>query len=879
MLHLGAEASEIAEISSGGNNGLRRHTNLSELKPERELDRVAFSRSREVEIKWDEIISDDSADGTPYIKGLGVEYIRKYMESLWGYPNGPQSDAEAKLIDKNFSYSADPPLVILTVPDSKRLFYFIVSYNNEFELPVSPPIFQNLSEYERFWRYVETVNSSNGDPIEMSVVDLAPAIIYRQYRELRALERLGDALAANAEKIAAREFSEFPSAAELDELTAGYTRMRSVKTDIDVKLERLRDRARDLGYYLALSKETITLPDGSKDELEEGQIYQPYLTNFAWQAISYRRYLVREYSWFSSSSWVLQVPYATPRSKVITRYQKVIPDFDPWSEKEHELSSAGFSVYRFDRIGQRYITAQGQGIEEIAERCDLDVDFAKRCAVMIPVYEQSLISGEILSRYIVIKRPRRGVEPVHLPRLFIEEELLFATHFHKVEVGELVESINLAPGEQREIVIEKTTLTEQESRRTATSISDLTETDRVDLSSEMEREATSSREQTTTSSLSARAGGSYGPFSGSAEGATSASQTTKQFARDLQRVANKASRSVTRQTRQEVKTSSSIKTNVTTRESTKITITNINDGRSLNLLFYQLYNIYRISLRLERMSFTVLSGREVIAGSGIVLPHVYKLSQLGSALSEMFLDFLPVSPNPDLYSASDKERRAREAYQIKIVGYIKETLKEYMATDGRDDSSKTVEISDWDPPNSSDPVEKHVEALAKALNSIRYIGNPVDLPGTVQTENSLVVGSPGLYLDAFVGVRPGTEPYSEEMRRVELDKRLAEVNEINSRAAYQQALASRLSRVSPSNSVLGRAQSLRDLELTFEEPPLQGAWSLYVSDAFVCLFEIASEGISHKISFTSDQSWLSESKMELAKIVHREVGQELYFLI
>jgi hypothetical protein len=362
----------------------------------------------------------------------------------------------------------------------------------------------------------------------------------------------------------------------------------------------LRDRAHDLGYYLALQQETIKFPDKTTDTLEAGQLYQPYRAEVKWQTLQYRRVLVHSTSAFGlfSSSWSFQVPYQIQQAQSVTKYKKVIPDFDPWVEAEQELGADGFNVFRFERVGSRYVTVAGDTIEDVAERCELDIEFAKRCAVMIPIYDQSLVHGEILSRYIVIKNPRKGIQPLHFPVLFVEEDLLFSTHFSGVEVGELIESINLAPGEQREINIEKSTQTEREERRTATSISDLTQSDTLDLSTEMEKEFSNSNERTTTSSLSAKAGGSYGGFSGSVAGSTSSTQTTKQFARDLQKVANRASRSVTLQTKQEIRTDGSVKTSVSSRQSTKIQIKNINDGRSLNLLFYRLYNIYDVTLTL-----------------------------------------------------------------------------------------------------------------------------------------------------------------------------------------------------------------------------------------------------------------------------------------
>jgi hypothetical protein len=873
-LHLSNRALDEAVLRSKQGDALKRHSELAPIDPKRELERIGFSRSRQVEIDWDKVIANDTADGSPYLVGTGVEYMRAELERLWGYPGGVKSDEDVQRVSI-FTYSVDPPLVLFAVPNSRRIYMLVMAPNDVVKLPPLPPAWTTLVEYEAFWANIESISSRDEYYSEMSNVDLAPAIIYRQYRELVSLRPLGASLSANADKIAAKELDAFLSVAEIENMTASYLNMKSLQTDIGLKLERLRDRARDLGYYLALEKESISLPDGSTYELSAGELYQPFLTLFRWQTVLYRRILVREQGWFHSSSWVLEIPYQVNHVQRISEYRKVIPDFDPWIEKERELSASGFTVFRFVRVGARYVTAQDEPIEQIVERCELDMDFGNRCAVMIPVYEQGLVSGEVLSRYLVILRPRRGTQPVHLPRLYIEEDLLFSTHFHSVEVGELVESINLAPGEEREIMIEKSTLTEQETRRTATSISDLTESDRIDLASEMEREATASSERTATQSMSAKVGGSYGPISGSAEGGSSSTQTTRQFARDLQKVANKASRSVTRQTRQEVKTETTLKTSVSTRQSTKITISNINEGRSLNLLFYQVYNVYKLSLRLERMTFTLLTGREIIAGTGIVLPEVYSLHQLSDVMRRMELSGFPIRPNANAHPG-DSAAKAKEAYQKIIVAALLEALAEYKV--GEADSSDSIAI-DLSAIDRSAPAMDQIEKLTRALNAIQYTGKSIAPPGNTGDAQTLVVGSPGLYLDTFVGVRPGTEPYSENMRDLEFERGNAQVREINARAVYQEALANRLYRVDPGNVVGGQASDLRTLTLVYEKPPLVGEWALYVDNAYVRDFVITTPDLSQRIVFANDQQWLDQSVSNLARIVHKEVKQELSFLI
>lgn len=859
-------------------DALREHTKIKPLAATRELERIPFSRSRAVDLDWDEIIAADDVTKptTPYLTGQGMEFLRRQLEKSWGISGQVTNDIQVQRIEKEFVQNSDNTLVIFKVPPAGRLFKVSIAPNSEYGVPLTRPVFKAIADYEMFWKHAEQVSYADNHLTELSYVDLAPAIIYRQYRELKALRILGDSLATSADKIAAREYTSFVSAAELDELTKNYLQMRNVKTDVETKLERLKDKAQDLGYYLALEKETIIHSPTEKDELEAGQIYQPYRTDVKWQTLHYRNEIKRVRFLFGRLSWSVRVPYYEQHLKLVTRYRKIVPDFDPWVEAERELTASGFTPFRFERTGSRYLTAQGESIEQIVERCEANIEFGKRAAVLVPMYEQSLLGNEILSKYIVIKRPRRGIQPVHLPQLFIEEDLLFATHFRSVEVGELVESINLAPGENREIVIEKTRLAEEETRRTTTSISDLTESDKVDLSTEMERESSRSKENSTTKSLSAKAGGSYGPFSASASGSTSSTSTTREFTRDLQKVANKASRSVTRQTRQEVSTTASTKTSVSSRESTKIVLENINDGRAINLLFYQLYNIFEVSLRLERLSFTLLSGREIIAGTGIVLPEVYPMEQLGAAIERMSVDGFPIKPNAIAFPAPmDASEKASAKYQILVVQAIKDTLNEYR--DDKPDSSSSIQIaSNWDAPPNSGP-EEHVRILVKALAAVRYTSKGIVPPGAAANETTtLVVGSPGLYLDTNIGARPATEPYSEEMRTAELEKKRAEVQEILARAAFDEAMARRTSRYAP-YTVKATSPNDKTLKLEFSQQPARGKWDLWVEEVLVTELTINTQSGTH--NFATPQGWLTTNRADLCRIVHKETSVELYFLI
>ncbi|MCK8463012.1 hypothetical protein MUY35_04015 [Aliiroseovarius sp. S1339] len=849
---------------------LLKHTKLGSITAnERDIDVVSFSRSREAEIDWKKIVNHEETPSVnhPYELGYGLSYVKREFEKRLNV--GPVvTTADLPRINKSIA-THDPPAVWFQVPGyNRRLIVSSV-------IGVPQNRFDNVDHYENFWSNAESAQFwGSSAQSKARVVELAPAIIHRQYRELIELEKVGGALSAAADKLVSSQIDGFLSQGDIDDLVSSYGRMRSVGLNIQERLERLRDKSSDLGYILVLEDGLeYKYPDGSSEVLQKGQLYQPYETEITWVS----QYTLTEYvEMFPLLRIPRTINVTEYHRKEVTKYSKVIPDFDPWVEEENRLSNSGYNVFRFSRVGSKYISQSGEELEDIIERCELDPNFGKMCAVLLPVYEQSLIAGEILSKYVVIRAPRRGLEPIHAPRIYIEEDLVFSTKYIGAEVGELASSINLAPGERREILVEKSTKTELEVRRTATSLSDLNENSATDYASELENEAKASRESTKTQSLSASAGGSYGGFSASASGSSSSSQTTKDFARNLSKVARKAARSVTKQTRLEVQSSSLRKTTTSSRESTKIEIENINDGRSLNLLLFHLYNVYRAQLKLERLTFTFLSGIEVVSGSGIVLPQQFSLDELPELLRKFSLDGLPIRPNkPDF--PDDPQEAALE----RVLDALIDTLMEYHGSGSA--SSRSVLIPDFPP--SGDNIDEKIANLTKSLTSMIYSG--AEIPLYTETEingskrlSEFLIGSPGLYLDAHIGDRDATEPYSNAMREAEVRRQHSEVREIETRALYNVARASRLGRIDSPFGVFGVFIGDDKIRVTLEGEPLVGVYHIIHDAAKVGEFEFnEGDDVSFEVTIDTPGPWLQPSGADLVLVRHLGSGHEALFLI
>ena len=280
-------------------------------------------------------------------------------------------------------------------------------------------------------------------------------------------------------------------------------------------------------------------------------------------------------------------------------------------------------------------------------RCEHDEDFRRNCVVMLPVYEQGFAIDRPIVAYNVFERPLPGIMPSRLPRLFIEESLTYRTSWKGTELGELVSSINLAPGEEREISITQSFQEERSSSETRTSVSEINSSSSTDIATEMETIARTENE------FSAHAEGSQasslgGAIAGSASSRFSfgASDTLKTFGQSMNKVAKKAATSITKKNQLEVSSTSSTTTTVSSTDSTVIKMSNINKGRTLNLMFYRVYNRYAAGLFVENLRFGVTSAVELIAGSGIYETRTFRPDRVGEMLDMLRRTPLPFNTAP-----------------------------------------------------------------------------------------------------------------------------------------------------------------------------------------------------------------------------------------
>ena len=489
---------------------------------------------------------------------------------------------------------------------------------------------------------------------------------------------------------------------------------------------------------------------------------------------------------------------------------------------------------------------EGLALSTVMMRCEYDEAYRRRCVVMLPVYETSFAVERPIVAYMIFEQPLPGILPARLPRLFVDESLTYRTAWKQAEVGELVNTINLAPGETREITITRAFQEERTTSETRTSVSELNSAENTDLATEMESVARTESEFSAhvDSSTEASANGTFqgfGSASASSKFAFGASDTLKTFSQSMNKVAKKAATSISRKSKLDVTTNSSAKTTISTTDSTLIKMSNINEGRTLNLMFYRLYNRYEAGLFVEGVKFGVTSGVELIAGSGIYetmsfqperirdmldmfkrvpLPFnsapsavaYYQLTILNTILNQLNLEYLTAGNDeaetppaasakeeggpPTPASAPPGTRAAGSSGAIVIPRQLIDLFDKPVPPRPGTQAGKSVA-----PPVDPAELEARVAEVEKGLREVEI--NPTPLDRAHGGVSDLLIATGGLYMDALVGARPSTEPYSEEMRAQEVRKSAAEVLRAEAEAQYSLAQARRISQMPAGGNPLG----------------------------------------------------------------------------
>lgn len=777
------------------------------------------------------------------------------------------------------------PSIVLKHGKFEEYFYLELKNDDELgEVLYKLQGLKGLTEYHKAWKdsikaahRVYPVGKEEQIQTEIKYLDMLPQQIQREFLRVKDRRDTLRILQNKLRKIINEEAKLTP---ELREIVDDFTEVSNELNKIERNIKLFVDRAKDLGYVLVVNENHKVMLKDSKGEDKEqtlqcGYMYVAFENYVAITETVNRRLaddpipivnrpqqpnqdelehkglgrLARRIGstlgvsvggaalggmlggvpgailgGFMGQSRGRRAPPSYTRRKVIkyTDYELMNFHEAPHLVQYGKLVDEGKTVHLLTMVGEGYVSESGDSLETILMNLQLFPERKSNTVLFLP-HHDGLLSGEkSLRGYYIIYRPQAGHKIAAPPTIAFEEKLSYRMKWLGVELGELLHSINLAPGESRTVTINRSY-----ERRSETINEIISE---GQISTEYSQEFTSSFEQTlnqeiTTekkSNWSANASGSYGGFSGGASGGGSSSKSVKDFSETVNRSAQKAASKVTTNNSQKVSSKSTNAITISSDESSVSTLVNINQGRSLNALFYSLYNIYEAHLYLDELKLIVDSGQELIAGTGITAKRVYSLEDLESALLFFFSDhywFKHLGVRPEAcaiqviqklltylreeYSITNADRSSKEnsifSYPFEANGAIEKRIQKL--------ETKLAKVSNksdtTEPESDTEEANKDVKrVLFSELEELdlyselytKFVTSWKQTKGPITSECLLRLPSAAIHQDAFLGVNRATEPYSERMREAEYLHRMEEVDNLAAETDKTQALAGSIRR-------------------------------------------------------------------------------------
>lgn len=545
---------------------------------------------------------------------------------------------------------------------------------------------------------------------------------------------------------------------EIEEKALNYSNLRTKSYEIREKIRRLSQKLKNIGYYLADEIDNgtvIKLPDGKTTiTLEKGSIYKQYKDIYRWN--TEESYQVETGVARNIFNQVTSRYYETrirliPHEAIVDLYEKVSFNIDPVFTYQNNLAKDGKFIINAVLKKQGFFTQDNIPLSKILEKCDNDEYYRQKCVIVIPEYD-FIQSDRIYKKGAVFyHNPLPGIISKRFPTMGFMEQLAYKISWLGSELGQIVGSINLAPGETREINESSKFSIITNQSLSSKSIYESNISDSSDFASEFQNEA--SKEMTKNESLSASVSGSYGGFvSGSASGSLNTSLKT--FTRDMSKIAKKVSNTINRKVNQESSISTVSTTTTENNDSKKVTITNINQGSTLNLFLYQINNRFRSGLFVNDLEFHMTASKELIQGSELYEHYSYKLQDFEFFFSDLYSK-LPFSLNEE----------EQKIFAKRIILLLNDSFGEYEISSGSDSTNNT--ILRFDTNDSDKKVDKALDAEQLYEIFIEKLKSKIIDDSLNILADILTMPTKALYLDSKVGINPATEPYAEKMRLLE----------------------------------------------------------------------------------------------------------------
>ncbi|MCR9172376.1 MAG: hypothetical protein NXI10_07800 [bacterium] len=467
-------------------------------------------------------------------------------------------------------------------------------------------------------------------------------------------------------------------------------------------------------------------------------------------------------------------------------------------------------IREYSRINGEYIDQYGITLQEHVIRLTESPLKTITHVLVIPIYG---LNNSKPDRMLVIKDPVFSGKQLHPFAVEFQEKYTMDIRWNGIGLGEFSHSVNLFPGEERELKIVTSkkrsweTVSKSKSSSQATSASEATQASKRNdsfaskLSDSFENSSMLSRNKKSNSSFKAsvKASGGFGWFKADAtadyERSSSSESNSKlsSVAKKASELASKSSAEVSENNKVSFSNSSSSEVSQESKvagedmesETSVIRLSNINEGKTINYNFFQVANVYNTGIRIENVIIEIDTGIEIIPGTGITISKTFEIedfTDIRSAFSiyseeERDKIFKLISAQILLrYTKFPKERRDDDPEILKISGPI-DANKKALAI--RKKCEEVIQTFARENPHN-DGKNSLSEQLPNELLDLLTMQFYVEGFET-KIEDQFTINTGKYYVDAHLGMMEATEAYLETRRAIETDRQKAIVAELEER--------------------------------------------------------------------------------------------------
>lgn len=751
-------------------------------------------------------------------------------------------------------------VIIEVSPDPRSPIYFMASPLGA--SPLQPPDLSPNSSailnYKTFWANVGKIERVYPDPkianfTQMERIDLSVSAIIERYAAIEAeREMLVKAEAKLNLDMPEVQGDQVAILARLDEVRLMITRRAALERLVSA----LQGRAAEKGFHLEIKGDTINQPPAPDIVLTKGRIYQRFQFIHRWVEAVQRSRTRGGLFGTSRRTWT-EYHHLT---KEVIGYREIHgTDSQVTRYIEDNLQNFDVRILRLTPLG--YFTQDDVALTDILDLCEIDPSFRATCALLVPEYDQTLFGDDVVTGYRVIRKPQRGRRLRGLPHIQLEEHVSYRMRWRGCELGELNSSIALMPGEERVINIKTVRRSMQEYEIRSTNVAEMEASSSTDTLSSVETEFSRENSSERTSSWSARGKVVGNGWSGGADAKGDSRKSAREFAKTLNRLTNQAVNKMRKASRQEVISRELTRVEAENTMDSNGRITNPNVGRTLNINFFNVNNIYAVGTFLSDLEILYRSPFEMIDGTGIEDIRYYRLSELDRFWSDYNADMRRIVTralrSDDRSLMGPKLEQDFEPIKANLAANVRNALQR--TVDEYDIESTSLDkVSAFSFGNGMLKLaEADGDTFEDMVKRMRETGMVID-------ETLITAPSGAIYADSVLGQAEALESYAVDLRRLEVERSLTTI------------LRERHQLGAPGPDVQRRVfdnisfeRDNETLRLTLGATPPSGTWQLMLDSLPVAILELTPDQKRYEVTIPEalrTHDWLDQANAILVRI-------------